>query len=246
MSTAPSPAQADDLRETDQPMPNGHDGHDAGAPRPSPDAQRARPAADEEDRIERLRAKLGLIDKDDEPEAQAPPEPRQRPQAEDRLIPLAPPPPQVDDDDDDDDDDDESDEEVGPESERFAPESPEDLAIDTSKKKVCRSCGKDLRGHRRFKDSKGYLCATCEAEDRVRRIACAECGKPVPPEQLRPWGPISICNRCFIDHENDPKARVRKKISTKNFELAEKQNILIMAGVAAVLLAIIALSQLGC
>ena len=119
------------------------------------------------------------------------------------------------------------------------------MSLDAGKAKICLACGKDLRGHRRYRSPKGYLCASCEKEDRIRRIACAECGKPTLPENLRPWGPISICARCFIDHENDPKSRVRKKISNKGFESAERQNLLIVAGVAVVLLLVIALSWLG-
>ena len=151
-------------------------------------------------------------------------------------IPLRPlPPPESDGDDD-----------ILPETERLAPESPADLAVDDVRKKECRVCGRDLRGHRRYKDDRGYLCASCEKDDRARRIPCAECGKPTLAESLRPWGPISICARCFADHEADPKSRVKKKISTKGFDAAEKQKVLVIAGVAGVLLLLILLSWGGC
>src|SRR4051812_28884030 len=47
--------------------------------------------------------------------------------------------------------------------------------------KICRSCGKDLKGHRRLKDSRGYICVKCaEAEnaanDDPTLIPCPECG----------------------------------------------------------------------
>lgn len=135
------------------------------------------------------------------------------------------------------------DDEVPQETERWAPETLADTVIDVEKK--CRLCGKDLKGHRRFKDERGYLCKDCEREDRIRRIPCAECGKAVPPEALRPWGPISICARCWADHQNDPKLRIKRKVSTKKFEMVERQNVLIIAAVAALLLLIILIAQLS-
>src|SRR5690606_36455718 len=94
------------------------------------------------------------------------------------------------------------------ETERWAPKKISDVAVDIEK--VCRVCGKNLKGHRRYKDERGYICPQCDRDERARRIPCAECGKPVPPESLRPWGPISICTRCWADHQNDPKLRVRR------------------------------------
>ena len=197
---------------------------------------------DDGDPLDRLRSRLGLRESPAEDSGDSEDAPRRAgPALQDRLVPLAPRRPTPADDFDEGDDDDE----VLPETERFAPESAEDLSIDAGKAKVCRNCGRDLRGHRRYKDDRGYLCATCEKEDRLRRIACAECGKPTLPENLRPWGPISICARCLVDHENDPKSRVRRQISNKGFEMAERQNLLVVAGIALVLGLIVALAWLG-
>lgn len=138
--------------------------------------------------------------------------------------------------------DDDDEEEVPEETERWAPETLADTVVEVEKK--CRVCGKDLRGHRRYKDERGYLCAGCEAEDRIRRVPCAECGKAVTPEALRPWGPISICARCWADHQNDPRLRIKRKVSTRKFEMVERQNLLIIAAVAVLLLLIILIAQL--
>ncbi len=124
------------------------------------------------------------------------------------------------------------------EGDRFAPTSAGDLAgIDV--KKICRSCGKNLKGHRRYKDSRGYICVACDRDDKARRVPCAECGKPTLPESLRPFGPVSICVRCYADHEADPKLRARRRVSTRHFDLYERRNVLMVAGVALVLLLLI-------
>jgi hypothetical protein len=111
--------------------------------------------------------------------------------------------------------------------------------------KVCGKCGTDLTGKKRYKDKNGYLCPECEKADRKRRLPCAECGKPTAPELLRPFGTISICPGCFLDHERDPKTKVVKKISTKKHDFEEHKKLYILAGIAGVLLLILLLSQVG-
>ena len=130
-------------------------------------------------------------------------------------------------------------EEVQRETERWAPRKISDTVLDTGVEKVCRVCGKNLRGHRRYKDEKGYICPDCDRLERAKRIACAECGKPVPPESLKPWGPISICTRCWADHESDPKMRIKRRVSSRPWEEMEKKTVLIISGVVAVVLLIL-------
>jgi hypothetical protein len=120
-------------------------------------------------------------------------------------------------------------EEIAKETERWAPKTIRDTVVDVEK--VCRVCGKNLKGHRRYKDEKGYICVSCDRDERLRRIPCAECGKPVPPEALRPWGPISICTRCWADHESDPKMRIKRKVSSRPWEEMERKTVLITSAV---------------
>jgi hypothetical protein len=120
-------------------------------------------------------------------------------------------------------------EEIARETERWAPKTIRETVVDVEK--ICRVCGKDLKGHRRFKDEKGYICRDCDRDERARRIPCAECGKPVPPEALRPWGPISICTRCWADHESDPKLRIKRKVSSRPWEELEKKTVLAISAV---------------
>ena len=113
--------------------------------------------------------------------------------------------------------------------------------------KVCRLCGKDLRGHKRYKDKDGYLCRECNADDLAQRIPCAECGTPTLPHALHPWGPISICASCKVDHENDPQKKFRRKVSTKKIESHERNRVLLITAVvlAAGLLLVLGRSACG-
>ena len=138
---------------------------------------------------------------------------------------------------------------IRPQPETRAPRSLKDLATDLdhdeekSNDKVCRECGKDLRGHRRFKDQHGYLCKDCDEDDKLRRIPCAECGTPTLPHALHPWGNISICTSCKVDHENDPQKKFRRRVSTEKHERHEKRLVFIIAGVIAAILLIVLVSM---
>ncbi|MEL7239944.1 MAG: hypothetical protein AAGK78_13895 [Planctomycetota bacterium] len=117
---------------------------------------------------------------------------------------------------------------------------------ETDNKKICRLCGKDLRGHKRYKDKDGYLCKDCNKEDLAQRIPCAECGAPTLPHALHPWGPISICSACKNDHENDPNKKFRRKVSTKKHETHELKKVIVIGAIVAGLGAVVLLSRIGC
>ena len=133
-------------------------------------------------------------------------------------------------------------EEIAKETERWAPKTIRDTVVDVEK--VCRVCGKNLKGHRRYKDEKGYICVGCDRDERLRRIPCAECGKPVPPEAMRPWGPISICTRCWADHESDPKMRIKRKVSSRPWEELERKTVLITSAILGGILFILLIISL--
>lgn len=116
----------------------------------------------------------------------------------------------------------------------------------SSADKTCRMCGVDLVGHRRYKDARGYLCKDCNQLDTIRRIPCAECGKPTLPEGLRPWGTASLCARCFAEKEADPTARRLKRVSTRKYEHYEKQGVIVVAAVLGFLAFLILLNKMGC
>lgn len=105
-------------------------------------------------------------------------------------------------------------------------------------RKVCISCGKNVQGHRRVKDSRGYMCYDCakteldaEKEGTVR---CAECGKRVKPQGLVEYGGIKICRKCHGDHKELKKKAV-KRVATRHYDLHEKKTLIWVAAVFGVL-----------
>ena len=78
--------------------------------------------------------------------------------------------------------------------------------------KLCRVCGKDLAGHRRLKDSTGYICLDCDNKERGvyseandGLVSCAECGKRLKPAGLVNYSGTMICRTCFNDHKEMSK-----------------------------------------
>ncbi|MEM8875875.1 MAG: hypothetical protein AAGD32_16630 [Planctomycetota bacterium] len=113
-----------------------------------------------------------------------------------------------------------------------------DTGYDQTVEKICRVCKRDLRGHRRIRDGDEYICPTCdklEREGQLEGLPCAECGRMISPTSLKRYGDISICPKCYTEHQRDTKKRPRK-IADHTWKIEEKRNVLILAGIAAVLL----------
>lgn len=76
----------------------------------------------------------------------------------------------------------------------------------TATVKRCVSCGKDVAGTKRMKDSQGqYWCIDCGTADQKKRAGsvgavsgsrCDVCGEMFPPTQLQVWGNRKICGPC--------------------------------------------------
>lgn len=114
--------------------------------------------------------------------------------------------------------------------------------------KICRACGKNLKGHRRIRDGDTYICPVCDQMEREGQmpegLPCAECGRTVKPTALRRYGDISLCPKCYTDHMQDTKRRPRR-IADHTWKFEEKRNIAILAAIAGVLLLIILFSWLA-
>jgi hypothetical protein len=110
--------------------------------------------------------------------------------------------------------------------------------------KVCHNCGKNVAGHRRVKDSRGYLCYQCakaeRAAEREGKVRCKECRKMIRPEGLVAYNGKMICRSCFGHHQET--ARFKKKVSTKGYEAHEKRNLMILGGLFVLLGVIVAYS----
>ncbi len=106
--------------------------------------------------------------------------------------------------------------------------------------KLCVVCGKDLAGHRRLKDERGYVCLDCAKAEKGtgdERGTCAECGRRVKKTSLTRWGTVRICKQCAIEHDRDPRRHVRK-IDAAVFKQTDWTKIYLAAAAAAVLLLI--------
>jgi hypothetical protein len=107
--------------------------------------------------------------------------------------------------------------------------------------KFCRVCGKDLSGKKRFKDSLGYWCPECAAEDKKRSeekgTPCAQCGRKVPEQSMTSVDGKLMCSRC-VREQRELRAPGNKKfrtISDRTYKESEKKNMIILAVVAVIL-----------
>jgi len=108
--------------------------------------------------------------------------------------------------------------------------------------KLCRVCGKNLAGHRRLKDSLGYICRECakseqDPDDATRR-PCPECERMIKPAGFVPYNGKHICRKCFADHMELDKYK-KAAPSAAIFVKQEKKNLgrlLLFAAILGVLM----------
>jgi hypothetical protein len=111
----------------------------------------------------------------------------------------------------------------------------------TGPAKFCIKCGKDVSGHRRVKDSRGYMCYACAKgeihEEKAGTIPCAGCKRRVKEAGLIEYKGRKLCKIC-LDHEKEIE-RKNRKVSTKEIDEHEKRNIIILAVIFGILALII-------
>jgi hypothetical protein len=107
--------------------------------------------------------------------------------------------------------------------------------------KFCIKCGKDVTGHRRVKDSRGYMCYTCAKgeihEEKAGTIPCTGCKRRIKEAGLIEYKGRKLCKICF-DHEKEIE-RKNRKVSTKALDEHEKRNVIILAVIFGILTLII-------
>jgi hypothetical protein len=115
--------------------------------------------------------------------------------------------------------------------------------------KICRVCKKNLSGHRRLKDDRGYICLACDEAEKNQPAdglePCAECGRRLRPVGLVEFNGMRICKKCLHDHKELNKFKPMPANLAKNYTSYEKstiRNLLIFAGV---LLLIFLLASIG-
>ena len=140
-----------------------------------------------------------------------------------------------------------------PDEPNIKPTSPSDDTVDelpdgsipagARRAKVCCNCGKDLTGHRRFKDSVGYWCKDCHRTDKARHKAmetkCPDCGRLIPINALQQYQDRRICFNCYKEAMVRDRREYSKQVSQREHTKHEKTRLLILAAVALVLIVII-------
>lgn len=144
--------------------------------------------------------------------------------------------------------------EAGPPCTCFAsPGAKSDTAVDVpapvaQKPKICVICGKDVAGHRRLKDSRGYLCYECakqeQRQERGDRVRCRSCGRLVKEASLTDYEGTKICEHCLAERTTLQKQQIKRLGITGVHQRYEKTRLYVLLGVAGFLLLIILLNQL--
>ena len=106
--------------------------------------------------------------------------------------------------------------------------------------KVCRLCGTDVAGHRRFKDSLGYLCVPCAKAEEMRenqgRVRCRVCGKLVKEENLTDYEGTRMCPQCHGERR-EMRLQEIKRIGFKGARTRDElRQLYIYLAIGAVLL----------
>jgi hypothetical protein len=108
--------------------------------------------------------------------------------------------------------------------------------------KICLACGKDVTGHRRTKDSRGYMCLACaKAEIAAKKegtIPCAQCRRRVKPAGLVLHRGEQICKLCFQAHK-DAEKKIIKSVPDQHYREHEKQKLVILGAIFFILLLIV-------
>lgn len=125
-----------------------------------------------------------------------------------------------------------------------------DEAADGQPQKLCVLCGKNVAGHRRVKDSRGYLCLDCHRAEQARQkpqgAKCPRCGRVVKAESMGEHEGARMCQRCLREAREvrRPGSKRFRKIDDKHFQEKSKTQLFVLIGIAGVLAVIILLGWL--
>jgi hypothetical protein len=113
--------------------------------------------------------------------------------------------------------------------------------------KICALCGKDVTGHRRVKDSRGYICYECAKDEQRRergdRINCASCGRPVKESVLMEYDGTKMCPQCHAERVALAKQQLKRIGISSAYSREEKRRLYMLAIAAGVLLLIMILAH---
>jgi len=139
---------------------------------------------------------------------------------------------------------------AGPPCTCFTNPAATETAVDipSPQEKVCALCGKDVTGHRRVKDSRGYICYECAKDEQRRergdRVRCGVCGRLVKESVLMDYHDAKMCPQCHAEKVAMAKQQLKRIGVAGAYSREEKRRLYIVAAIAAALLLIILLSHL--
>jgi hypothetical protein len=115
--------------------------------------------------------------------------------------------------------------------------------------KRCHKCGKDLTGHRRFKDSLGYWCKDCHRVDKARNTIpesrCPDCGRMRPLDKLVTTEEgTQVCLSCLKLRKQEAIKLSHRAEAAYQHKRHERRNLYILAGVFVALLLIVGIDKL--
>jgi DNA-directed RNA polymerase subunit RPC12/RpoP len=123
------------------------------------------------------------------------------------------------------------------------PSMPDAAAVEAIK--PCAVCGRELAGHRRYKDSRGYVCPQCmkqEEGDKVAgKVSCPRCKRKVREAGIVTFNGRKMCRSCQLSLQESKKVLVHK-VASKNYDSQEKRTVFILLGVVGVLVIFMILS----
>jgi predicted RNA-binding Zn-ribbon protein involved in translation (DUF1610 family) len=105
--------------------------------------------------------------------------------------------------------------------------------------KVCCKCGTDVAGKKRYKDSRGYICADCNRkeieEEKAGTELCPNCGRRVKEAALTEFRGMRICKLCIAELKASDSKKI-KVISGKQFDANDRRTLKILVIICVVLL----------
>lgn len=110
--------------------------------------------------------------------------------------------------------------------------------------KICCQCGKDVSGHTRFKDSRGYWCKDCHKEDMAAmgEVKCDSCGRSFALERLIDIDGHKYCATCDKERQKKMMANLRRQAKKASYWQAELKGVQTLMIVAVALIVIILLA----
>jgi hypothetical protein len=123
------------------------------------------------------------------------------------------------------------------------------VASATTSPKRCHKCGKDLTGHRRFKDSLGYWCKDCHRVDKARNTIpesrCPDCGRMRPLDKLVTTDDgTQVCLSCLKERKAEATKLSHRAEAAYVHQRHERRNLYILAGVFVALILIVAVHKI--